>query len=577
MSAYVTLDVTEISQNITANTSQVVITFSVTSSGATYNEMGDTSGYLTLDGKRIADLAGKRFPKNTTTTLYSGQHTVAHQGDGSKTIAVEAGFDLNTTSYGWLYADRQLVLTTIPRASSVAAGSFTIGAPATIRINRACSGFRHVLRYSIGTAAGAITNGQTDGESVAWTPPESLASQLPDTISREIDILCQTYSGGNLVGTTHNRMTLHVPSSYVPAIQSVTLEPVNSHPWLAGQGIYVERYTRCRVRTAATAGRGSSIGNITITGIGTGHGGDWTSDVLSGGEKTVSVRVDDRRPGRRTTASRVLSVFPYAAPRISSARVVRCDADGKSQEDGTYLYVCSTVEVTSLGGRNSATIKMRTRPSSGRWGGFTELASGVGKIIPGFSAQQSYEVEITAVDCLGEKKTAVCLVPTAEVALHLRPGGKGVGIGKYSEKEALECALPAEFPAGMSVKGVSAGLLAYPVGAIYLSVSNTDPGKLFGGVWQRIQDRFLLGAGAVYAAGSTGGEAEHRLTIDEMPRHFHGIGERNNEGSYGPHYALMTEYGTYNWAAGNAKNEGGDRAHNNMPPYLVVYMWKRIG
>ena len=440
MATHVTLTVREVSHSVFNNTSQVEIIFSLTTEGATYNEVGDTSGYVELNGKRIADLAGKRFSKNTTTTLYSGCHTVAHNADGTKTVTVNAGFDLNTSSFRWLYADKKLTLTTIPRASSVAAANFTIGTATTIHINRASSGFYHALRYSIGLASGAITNGKISGNTVAWTPPESLATQLPDTVSREVDIICETYSGSNLVGTTHNKATLSVPESYRPTIQSVTLTPVNTNTWLAQQGIYVERYSKCRVKTSAVAGRGSSIGEITIAGIGTGRGADWTSGYLLGGDKTVSVTAYDRRPGRKAAASQVISVYSYAAPAISAVEVFRCDADGKVQEDGTYLHVACTVEVTSLGGRNALTLQMRTRPSNGMWGGYTELTNGAVRIVPGFSAQKSYEVELVATDSLGETKAIVYTVPTAEVAFHLRPGGKGVAMGKYSEKEgAFEC------------------------------------------------------------------------------------------------------------------------------------------
>lgn len=65
-------------------------------------------------------------------------------------------------------------------------------------------------------------------------------------------------------------------------------------------------------------------------------------------------------------------------------------------------------------------------------------------------------------------------------------------------------------------------LRAYPVGAIYISYNSTDPGSLFGGSWTQLKDRFLLGAGATYAVGSTGGEATHTLTVSEIPDHWHG-------------------------------------------------------
>lgn len=111
----------------------------------------------------------------------------------------------------------------------------------------------------------------------------------------------------------------------------------------------------------------------------------------------------------------------------------------------------------------------------------------------------------------------------------------------------------------------------YPVGSIYVSISATSPATLFGGKWERIQDRFLLAAGSTYAADSTGGEAEHTLTIEEMPVHSHKY-------YYPGHTSGSDWYGQSGTAKGdqvNSTTSGGGQAHNNMPPYLAVYVWKR--
>ena len=129
----------------------------------------------------------------------------------------------------------------------------------------------------------------------------------------------------------------------------------------------------------------------------------------------------------------------------------------------------------------------------------------------------------------------------------------------------------------------------YPVGAIYLSTVGADPGTLFGfGTWERIKDVFLLAAGDTDAAGATGGEAAHTLTVDEMPQHGHtvnisgdydsvnpvywgsGVGSADNN-AWGYKYGTKPDGGTYVTAA----YAGGGAAHNNMPPYLAVYMWRR--
>lgn len=120
----------------------------------------------------------------------------------------------------------------------------------------------------------------------------------------------------------------------------------------------------------------------------------------------------------------------------------------------------------------------------------------------------------------------------------------------------------------------------YPVGAIYLSTVNTSPATLFPNTtWQQIEDRFLLAAGSNYTAGDTGGEATHTLTIAEMPSHTH---QTDNAPRYNPLTYVDSDGLVYVATSGNKKMKtsdilatGGDQPHNNMPPYLVVYMWQR--
>lgn len=126
-------------------------------------------------------------------------------------------------------------------------------------------------------------------------------------------------------------------------------------------------------------------------------------------------------------------------------------------------------------------------------------------------------------------------------------------------------------------------LSVYPVGSIYISTGITSPASLFGGIWERIKDRFLLGSGDTYTAGTTGGSATHTLTVEEMPSHYHdGIKSPNN-------YHLVGESGgeengrttssldfVKNFDALHTNNAGGGQPHNNMPPYIAVNIWKRI-
>ena len=123
----------------------------------------------------------------------------------------------------------------------------------------------------------------------------------------------------------------------------------------------------------------------------------------------------------------------------------------------------------------------------------------------------------------------------------------------------------------------------YPVGAIYQSTGSTSPASLFGGSWERIQGRFLLGTSSSYTVSSTGGEENHTLTTSEMPRHNHAPGEGKsfvidpNKYNTSSDFAMMTtsqasyKYG-YSWGTGHT---GGGGSHNNMPPYYAVNIWRR--
>lgn len=133
----------------------------------------------------------------------------------------------------------------------------------------------------------------------------------------------------------------------------------------------------------------------------------------------------------------------------------------------------------------------------------------------------------------------------------------------------------------------------YPIGSIYMNVNSTNPGTLFGGTWEQIQGKFLLGMSSSYPAGSQGGEASHTLTTAEMPSHGHNpanevgyygfitnskkafsigdMGSQSGSGRYYP-YAPADFDISRNTLTGTT---GGGKSHNNMPPYLSIYIWKR--
>lgn len=143
--------------------------------------------------------------------------------------------------------------------------------------------------------------------------------------------------------------------------------------------------------------------------------------------------------------------------------------------------------------------------------------------------------------------------------------------------------------------------LIYPIGSIYMNINLVNPGKLFGGTWERIEARYLMGAGKpsknsydgfgqitdsqctnLDFAPATLGEITHTLSSQEMPRHSHGglnwAGRPFSINSGTTCIQLTAQ----SWSTGDANanywgtgETGGSTAHNNLPPTLVVYIWKR--
>ena len=115
----------------------------------------------------------------------------------------------------------------------------------------------------------------------------------------------------------------------------------------------------------------------------------------------------------------------------------------------------------------------------------------------------------------------------------------------------------------------------------------TSPASFIGGTWERIEGKFIMGASDSYPAGSTGGEAKHTLTEDELPRirdrlngfavyNANAVGtngvitlseevtQSNVQPGYGTKYATLI------------MSLGDSQPHNNMPPYYSAYIWRRV-
>ena len=524
-------------------------------------------------------------------TLASGTLEVSHESDGSKTLTVAAFSGQVWKDTGYLTATaaaQSFQLTAIPRATEPVMGAATMGETVRISLPRASSAFTHTLSYVFGSASGAIA--ENAGTEVLWTVPESLAVQIPDSPGGTGTLTCKTYNGGTLIGTKTISFTATVPQSMKPALTNGWAEVTydNSGTKAGAIAAWVQGYSKAKAvfdSTKIACKQGASIAKYAMTYLGkTTEESPYRTDTISATSATVRCAVTDSR-GLTAWEDVTVTLESYAPPMLVGASLYRSDGEGTAADSGTHIAGLATAKFSSIGGRNTATIMGYWKSVGGSYGEGVTLPSGAVGLVTGdveIAADRSYTAKIVVTDSLGNSAEFEENIPTEQVVFHLKEGGRGAAFGKAAEQdELLDVAWDARFRENVQVDGAlqvgGKTLLdmVYPVGSIYLSVNAADPQTLFGGTWARLEDVFLLAAGAEHAAGSTGGEEMHTLTVGEMPSHGNHLMQGRMYEELAENASNDSSYRSNTLYLGKNAFASTGNPHNNMPPYLAVYTWKR--
>lgn len=449
--------------NEAANTHVVSIT---SCQLVSYNWYGFTyypNGTLSINGSTVVTFNSQTGTHNCTIQTQSAGYpiipasgssypaapwssgTIAGNADGTKTVNIAANFQCFTWDgkggSGWSVSGSQNVtLRTIPRTSSISMPATTMGSAGTISISRASSSFTHTLTYAFGNATGTIAT-KTTSTSVSWTPPTSLASQIPNSTSGSCTLTCYTYNGNTLVGTSTTTVTLSVPASIKPTITGITATRVDGtvpSSW----GIYVQTKSKVTLTITGAAGAGgSTISSYSITGGGLSYTASslTTGFLNTSGSITFTGKVCDSRGRWSDEATVTISVVPYAAPRFNSYSTQRCTSAGASSSNGTYAK--STVEFSywSCSGKNTITTAVAYKKSSesSYTNAGVSFTSGTQFIFGGgnLSVDYSYDIRFTLTDAFGTV-TVVDSLSTASVLMDFKAGGTGLAVGKVSETDS---------------------------------------------------------------------------------------------------------------------------------------------
>lgn len=576
-----------IQQSRSNNRSTIALSLQIyDSTGESYNQAAN-SCYYVLQGSKVYhpySYTAKGWYDLGTKTI-----TVDHDAKGEATVTLSAEWHSGFTSQ-WtpasLSVSGKVTLPTIPRASSLAVPSITLGSPATLTVTKADSSYTHRITYAWGTHSGVVS-AETGATSITWTPPLELASDIPNAASGVGTLTITTYSGDTALGSQSYSFAASVPASAAPAA-SVALS--DAAGYADTYGTYVQTKSRLKAVTTASGKYGAMVKGYTlaISGL-TATGATATTGVLpESGTVAYAVTVTDSR-GLSTVLRGTITVLPYAAPGVRSISAARCDADGTDNPAGDHAKVSFVGAVAPLADQNTAAYVIRYRAQGAdTWssqavpdaaGQYTPSAYGV---IPA-AVDTVYEVCIAVTDALGSTASLIVVLPSAQVLFRTAPAVDGLSIGQYLTEAAtlivggLIKHLKLPGPAAVLFGGKSLLDYLHPVGSIYQSTDSTPPADLFGGTWEQIKDVFLLAAGDSHAAGSTGGEETHTLTKAELPDHNHTFKYTGQSVTTGVNAVRLYQAASnqYNEYSGGQSSDCGGQAHNNMPPYLAVYTWRR--
>lgn len=527
------------------------------------------------------------------------------KGNGTDNVTSIVTFDL---SLAVEYELNQMPSSfTLDKATVKAGQTIT----ATITPYRASYGHQLLCDYNGHQIATAILQPGTTAATL--TIPTSWLSDIPYASSAACTVTLRCWEGSStsFFGYTSKTVTFTLPDDAGPTVGTVSVAPLltvggTTYPSVIAGGYVQNKSGYSAAFSGATCKYGAVVSAYSISGGGySGSGASFASGLLrTAGKQTITFKVVDSR-GLTATKTVDITVTAYNPPQVTALAAWRVNAEGTADGMGTRGKWRAAWSFSDLGGANALTSKAYIKAVNGtetelgtldggdgtRWIAGTDGAKLTLEII------KRYVLRVALTDAYGTVERTV-EIPSAHFAMHMNAKGNGICIGGASTMEdAVE--IPAEYDLGFKgerYKRLPNVLDSYPVGAIYISGVSTSPAALFGGTWEQIKGRFLLGTGAneanstnkwgalsagAYnaAAGETGGAAQITLTTAQMPTHSH-LFERipitQPEMTTGGNYyaeqsttvgSLVKTQTTY--PAGEGK------AHSNMPPYLAVYIWQR--
>lgn len=555
---------------------------------------GEDAVTVRADGTSIGvfgfSKAGQLTWDMSTSYDYSGLTTLSLHGNG-RGCRVAGGSQVTLTV---IWELDQIASTFALSASAVEAGQRVT---LTVKPGREEYGHQWILNFGDYEMAAHMQPGVKTAEILF---PLAWLDAIPNAASGVAMVRLRTWekSEDNIFASVAKPLTVTVPAGAAPEIGAVSVAPLLTvdgvtYPEVAPGGYVQGKCGYSAAMTGAAGKYGASILTYSISGGGySGSGASLKSGLLStAGKQIITFKATDTR-GLSAVKTVEIEVLPYSAPRVTELAAWRVNEDGAADGMGTLGKWRTGAVFSALGGRNVLTAKAYLKPMGGTEAELGMLAvdtsvslwwlAGTDSMKIALDVTKRYVLRRVLTDAYGTVERSIEL-PSANFAMHLNAKGNGICFGGASTAEnAVEIAPGYDLVfKGQRNERLWNALDIYPVGAIFVSTSAVSPAAVFGGTWKLLNDVFLLaGSKKSFPYGSKGGTKEVTLTASQMPMHAHQFSRVpivSVELTAGGNYYAEQSTAVGKLVAQNTETAGGGKAHTNMPPYLAVYAWERIG
>lgn len=357
------LAVTQVSQDITNNKSNIKIVWKSTQTGESHNNNEKTAYYyVSVNGGTETKYSVKyTLPKGSTKTIVNVTIPVSHDDAGECTVKVRTWMATGISA-GTVKKSKTLTLDTIPRKSSLSVAAGTLSTAQTLKVTQKSSGFTHTITAACGNNAVTICT-KSKELSFSFRPPIDWASVNAKGKTVEVTYTITTYNGSSSIGSNVYKVNCTIPSNL--ASPTLEVDVTDTTGAFAKYGKYIQGQSILEIVATAAGLYGATITSYKTTV----DGGTYTSataitPVLKGsGTLSLSCVITDSR-GYTNTVNLTLTALAYTAPKITALTVKRCDADGTRNDSGDYLWVAFNGEVTPLENNNTVRVTVQHKKTA---------------------------------------------------------------------------------------------------------------------------------------------------------------------------------------------------------------------